>query len=75
MARSRKMTPIIGMTGAPSDKPFKVTEHRRERRAAKRAVTILEEAPHPKAFGNPWASEKDGKHWFDNANHPELMRK
>lgn len=63
------------MTSAPSDKPFKVTEHRRERRAAKRAVVPLDDVPHRKMFGNPWASEKDGKQWFDTARHPELMRK
>jgi hypothetical protein len=32
MSNSRKKVPITGITTARSDKPFKVAEHRRERR-------------------------------------------
>ncbi len=63
------------MTTAASDKQFKVMEHRRERRAVKRAIVSLDDVPSPKLFGNPWASEKDGKHWFDDNEHPKLLRK
>lgn len=75
MARSRRKTPIIGITTAVSDKPFKMMEHRRERRAAKRAIVSMDDAPPPKLFGNPWASEKDGKHWVDDHEHLKLLWK
>jgi hypothetical protein len=38
MSRSRRKTAIIGLTTAPSDKPFKVDERRPERHAARAAV-------------------------------------
>lgn len=60
MSRSKRKTPIIGLC-ADSDKPFKVVEHRRERRAVAVALRAGEEPPHPKTFGDPWASCKDGK--------------
>ncbi|MEI5680488.1 MULTISPECIES: hypothetical protein [unclassified Mesorhizobium] len=75
MARSKKKTPICGMTTADSDKPFKAAEHRRERRSVRRALDGGADVPSPLQFGNPWASEKDGKHWFDRQGFPELMRK
>lgn len=75
MSRSRRKTPIIGVTTAGSDKPFKTAEHRRERRSVRATIKQLEEAPDPRQFGNPWASEKDGKQWLDPSRHGELMRK
>jgi len=38
MSRSRRKTAIIGLTTAPSDKPFKVDEHRAERHAVRAVV-------------------------------------
>jgi hypothetical protein len=38
MSRSRRKTAIIGVTTAPSDKPFKVDEHRAERHAVRAVV-------------------------------------
>lgn len=75
MSRSRRKTPIVGMTTAESDKPFKIAEHRRERRSVRAAVRQLEDAPDPKEFGNPWHGEKDGKQWLDLSHRGELMRK
>jgi hypothetical protein len=75
MARSRRKTPICGITIADTDKPFKTTEHRRERRAVNVALATGEEPPAPKQYGNPWASHKDGKQRFDPRRHPSLMRK
>lgn len=57
MSRSRKKTPIVGITTAPSDKPYKVAEHRRERRSAKVSIGSGLEPEHPKAFGNPSAGD------------------
>jgi hypothetical protein len=38
MARSRRKTPLVGVTTARGDKPFKVDEHRSERRTVR--VTV-----------------------------------
>ncbi len=62
------------MTTAETDKPFKVAEHKRERRAVRAAVRAGDDLPAPKAFGNPWAADKDGKQWVRSADD-ELMRK
>lgn len=75
MTRSRRKTPIIGMTKASTDKPFKTAEHRRERRSVRATVKQLEEAPSPKLFGDPWHADKDGKQWLDPSERGELMRK
>jgi hypothetical protein len=75
MSRSRRKTPIAGITTAESDKAFKVAEHRRERRTVNAALNTAEDLPHTKLFGNPWASEKDGKRLFDPTRHPASMRK
>lgn len=69
MSRSRRKTPVIGTTTAPSDKPFKVDEHRAERHAVR--VTIKhsldgdDRALHSKVHGNPWKAPKDGKQMVD----------
>jgi hypothetical protein len=41
MSRSRRKSAVIGMTTAPSDKPFKVDKHRAERHAVRAAVQPL----------------------------------
>lgn len=74
MSRSRKKSPAGGITSADSDKPFKVAEHRRERRAAKAGIAAGQEPEHPRAFGNPWHGEKDGKAYHIRPR-PEDMRK
>jgi len=73
MSRSRRKTPIRGNCG-DSDKPFKRVEHRRERRAVKVALAASEDPPHPKVFGNPWDSCKDGKYHMSDPG-PKDMRK
>lgn len=75
MSRSRRKTPVHGITVAESDKWFKMTERRRARRAAAAALRRDEEPPAAKEFGNPWRSAKDGKSRFDPAEYPGLMRK
>lgn len=74
MSRSRRKTPVGGNTIADSDKPSKIIGHRQARAAARVALAADTDPPHPKAFGNPWKGEKDGKHWFGD-RHPEMMRK
>ena len=69
MSRSRRKTPVIGMTTARSDKPYKVDAHRRERRALRtRLLFDLEDSGrclHPKLFGDPWRAPKDGRQMVD----------
>lgn len=74
MSRSRRKTPISGITKAESDKWFKRSEHRRERRAVSTALISGEDdLPSPKQYGNPWRALKDGKSWFDPNCFPQLI--
>jgi hypothetical protein len=73
MSRSRKQTPITGMTTAETDKPFKAQEHRRARRATKIAIAGQQDPPHRKAFGSSWDAPKDGKQW--RPDDPRAKRK
>lgn len=73
MSRSKRKTPISGITTAASDKPFKVREHKRERAAVRDSLAVGSDLPHPKEFGNPWDSEKDGKQY--SPDRPDVLRK
>jgi hypothetical protein len=75
MSRSRRKTPICGMSTAPSDKAFKTAEHKRARRAVNARDLAQDDAPSHKKFGNQWAAPKDGKQWIDAGRFPEIMRK
>lgn len=72
MSRSTKNIPIVGNTKAPSDKPYKVREHRRERRRAAVDARLGDDPPSRKKYGGAWNSEKDGKHYWPN---PLALRK
>jgi hypothetical protein len=75
MSRSRRKTPITGITTARSNKEFKQIEHRRERAIARTAIAAgKEDILHPKATGNEWASPRDGKRWW-GTQQLRLMRK
>jgi hypothetical protein len=75
MSRSRRKTPITGMTTARSNKAFKVIEHRRERALTRSAMAVgREDTLHPKMTGDEWASPRDGKQWLGD-RHPKLMCK
>jgi hypothetical protein len=75
MSRSRKKTPIHGNTCTESDKPYKVQEHRRERRAVRSRLLDDESLPpSPKEFGNPWKSGKDGKSHWPSTNYKAYMK-
>ena len=64
MARSRRRTPIFGITTAASEKDDKARAHRAERAATRTAMAAEDDAPHPKRFGNRWLAAKDGKRWW-----------
>lgn len=80
MSRSRKKTPIHGITTARSEKDDKRMAHGKQRAAEKQAITKImggEEVPLPlqRETSNPYTFEKDGKMIFDPAEYPKLMRK
>ena len=62
MSRSRRPTPIRGVAG-DSDKWDKVRAHRQLRVAERAALAAgdFDQLPDEKTFGDPWASNKDGK--------------
>lgn len=72
MSRSRRKTPIGGVTFSTSNKEFKRYEHSRERVAVRQ--WLLKDCewaypPHPKEYGNEWASPRDGKMYYGNPYH------
>jgi hypothetical protein len=78
MARSRKKTPVHGITTASSEKKDKRLYNRRFRHVCKQALHVnpyLEVLPHLQEYSNPWCMDKDGKARFDPKKHPEWMRK
>lgn len=73
MSRSIKKTPIFGIATPVSDKPFKQSEHRRERRAARIALRLEKELQSRFEYGNPWNTPKDGKRWWVPENKSAFM--
>lgn len=69
MSRSRRKTPIIGMTTEPSEKQFKRQEHKRMR-AKVRSEDI---EANPREFKTSWGP-KDGKQYLGK-EMPHLLRK
>lgn len=63
MSRSRRKTPICGITTAESDKPGKVADHRRLRRINRQRVADGMEPLHVRAVSDPWNHPKDGKQY------------
>ena len=64
MARSRRKTPIVGITGAVSEKAEKQAAHRKERRKVRAVLAQAPEAevlPHAREVSDPWSMSKDGK--------------
>ena len=72
MSRSRRKTPVCGITTARSDKEDKRLNHRAERAAVRDALAHHADPPrHPRGQ----YFDKDGKMRFRPEEHPELMRK
>jgi hypothetical protein len=71
MSRSRKKTPIFGMTKAQSEKEDKRLANRRLRRAiANLDLTEVEVVPVIREVSDPWLMAKDGKGY-----RPDLDKK
>jgi hypothetical protein len=78
MSRSRKKTPICGMTTAESEALDKAIWHRRHRHAedGRLKATGLDFEPQCRhAHSSTWSMDKDGKQYFDAARDPRAMRK
>lgn len=77
MSRSRRRTPIAGVTAAPSDKTSKRASSRTLRQAQDRAVVADPESPLPAVHQalDRWQTNKEGKNRFDPKVAPERMRK
>ena len=73
MSRSRRKTPICGITTAESDKPGKVADHRRLRRRNRQRVAHGMEPLHEREVSDPWGWPKDGKAYYPR--DPRVMRK
>ena len=65
MSRSRRKTPMVGITTATSDKTYKVSEHRAERRTYRALLTARVDQDdrrlHAVQYGDENHSNKDGK--------------
>ena len=78
MTRSRRKTPISGITTASSEKQDKRLANRKVRRAVKQALAgkvDVDVLPHRRELTHPWTMAKDGKIWFDADRFPEVLRK
>lgn len=78
MSRSRRKTPIFGITTAASEAIDKATWHRAFRRAENQRLQYDPggETRHFHEFSSPWLMQKDGKHWWGDAiTIDRLMRK
>ena len=79
MARSRRRTPIVGITTSDSEKDDKRRANRNCRRSLRHALRVGANAdlvllPELRDVSNVWAMDKDGKQWI-GGRLPELMRK
>ena len=78
MSRSRRKHPFYAITTAESEKQDKRAYNRRFRHAAEQALKTDptgESLPILREYSDPWSMDKDGKHRFDPARYPQLMRK
>lgn len=78
MSRSRRKTPITGITTSESEKQDKQFANRKDRRvngSILRATHDDTKIKIKREISNLWAMDKDGKYPFDPKESPELMRK
>ena len=80
MSRSRRKTPIIGITTAESEKAEKQANHQRERRRVRQVLAVDPEPdvlPHRRELRTPLAMGKDGKMWLGAwaEQEPKYLRK
>lgn len=78
MSRSKRKTPIRGVTTSESEAQDKAQWHRRHRRIEatrlKTESTDYEPRSH-REQSDPWKMDKDGKRYWGRDAAPDLMRK
>jgi len=77
MSRSKKQSPVKGVSTASSDKADKVASHRKHRRVVKQLVSSgpVEIVPLERELTNSYVLSKDGKVRFNPQEQPKLLRK
>ncbi len=78
MSRSRKKTPIGGITTARSERQDKRLANRKVRRHVRVALVAHSDRdvlPDLRQISNVWTMAKDGKRYFDQHRYPKEMRK
>jgi hypothetical protein len=78
MARSRRKTPIMGLTTAPSEKADKRISNRLTRHKIRIVLhngSEVEVLPQRKEIFNSWSLAKDGKIYWGSRCDPKFMRK
>jgi hypothetical protein len=76
MSRSRRKTPITGMTTSKSEKEEKRWHNRVWRRKVRQAIHRGDDIlPDKDEIMTTWEMAKDGKQHFNPRKHPDLMRK
>ena len=84
MSRSRRHTPISGITGAESEKKDKKIANKQMRTRTRdllRAALHADEEEdlvfpdHLHEVSNPYSGDKDGKHYYGNHEEEEWFRK
>lgn len=81
MSRSRRNTPIFGMSTCRSERQDKVLWHGRLRAQTRTAMTprtadeLLDHVlPEERHVSNVWAMAKDGRQWWPVSNQHRLAR-
>lgn len=77
MSRSRRKTPVRGITTSDTEKRDKRIANRRLRRAVRVRLSAEPEGvlPDLREVSSVWCFDKDGKTRFDPGRWPSLMRK
>lgn len=68
MSRSKKKNPGGGIGSSLYQHQYKKSESRAARRRVRSILCTgdYDKAPHPKEYGNEWASPRDGKQYWVN---------
>lgn len=77
MARSRKKTPIRGLTSADSEKEDKRRANRKLRRSVRETLSqdsSLERAAEMREVSNVWSMGKEGKYYLNKAEQKDLRK-
>ena len=77
MTRSRKKTPMFGVSTSVSEKADKVAAHKRERRKVRTRLRAEPDAavlPHRREISNVWAYAKDGKRYRKTVTRKDMRK-